>query len=81
MLRKAGIDTLVFGGIVTNGGVASTIRDAHVRDLECIVLSDGCAAFSEATHEATLASLGTIATLATCAEVADHLGRRSGNRK
>ena len=32
VLRKAGIETLVFSGIVTNGGVASTLRDAHVRD-------------------------------------------------
>ena len=28
VLRKAGIETLVFSGIVTNGGVASTLRDA-----------------------------------------------------
>ena len=35
VLRKAGVDQLVVGGIVTNGGVASTVRDAHVRDIEC----------------------------------------------
>ncbi|HSF95189.1 MAG TPA: cysteine hydrolase, partial [Thermohalobaculum sp.] len=40
-LRRAGIRTLVFGGIVTNGGVASTVRDAHVRDFHAAVLSDG----------------------------------------
>ncbi|MFI4989191.1 MAG: cysteine hydrolase family protein, partial [Alphaproteobacteria bacterium] len=32
VLRRAGIETLVFAGIVTNGGVASTVRDAQVRD-------------------------------------------------
>ena len=30
MLKKAGITDLIFGGIVTNGGVTSTARDAHV---------------------------------------------------
>lgn len=76
VLRKAGIDTLVFAGIVTNGGVASTLRDAHVRDLRCLVLSDGCAAFSETVHDATLVDLGTVATVLTCEAFLDRLGRR-----
>jgi nicotinamidase-related amidase len=76
VLRKAGVDTLVFAGIVTNGGVASTVRDAHVRDLRCLVLSDGCAAFSEALHAATLVDLGSVATVLTCAAFLDRLGRR-----
>ena len=32
VLRKAEITTLLVAGIVTNGGVASTVRDAHVRE-------------------------------------------------
>lgn len=76
VLRKAGIDTVVFAGIVTNGGVASTVRDAHVRDLRCIVLSDGCAAFSDAVHEATLVDLGTVATVVTCDAFVEYLGRK-----
>ena len=69
VLRRAGIDTLVFAGIVTNGGVASTVRDAHVRDFRAIVLADGCAAFSKATHEATISSLASVVEVANCAEV------------
>jgi len=61
VLKKSGIDTLVVCGIVTNGGVASTVRDAHVRDYAVIVLSDGCAAFSEAAHQAALADMGSVA--------------------
>lgn len=68
VLRKAGIDTLVFAGIVTNGGVASTVRDAHVRDFRTIVLSDGCAAFSRETHERAIGDLGTVSKTMTCAE-------------
>ncbi|MEC9311998.1 MAG: cysteine hydrolase, partial [Pseudomonadota bacterium] len=33
ILRAMKIDTLIIGGIVTNGGVASTVRDAHLRDI------------------------------------------------
>lgn len=72
-LRHAGIETLVFGGIVTNGGVASTLRDAHVRDFHNIVLQDGCAAFSDEAHEATVASLSSIAEVASCADIIGYL--------
>jgi nicotinamidase-related amidase len=68
VLRKAGIETLVFSGIVTNGGVASTLRDAHVRDFATILLSDGCAAFSEQVHDTTVASLAAISPVMRCAE-------------
>lgn len=68
VLRKSGIDTLLIGGIVTNGGVASTLRDAHVRDFHAVLLTDGCAAFSQAAHDATIASLATVAPQMTCAE-------------
>lgn len=68
LLRKCGIERLVVGGIVTNGGVASTVRDAHVRDIPCVVLSDGCAAFSPAVHETAIAALAPVARIATVAE-------------
>ena len=64
--RKAGIHTVVDCGIVTHGGVASTARDAHLRDYNVIVLSDGCAAFSDALHEASLADLASIGKVMTC---------------
>lgn len=69
VLRKAGIDTLIVGGIVTNGGVESTVRDAHVRDLHTVVLADGCAAFRPEVHEAAMASMASVSAVATCAEV------------
>ena len=70
ILRALGIETLIIGGIVTNGGVASTVRDAHLRNIETILLSDGCAAFSSEVHDATLVSLGSLTHVATCAEAA-----------
>lgn len=67
-LRKAGIDTLIVCGIVTNGGVASTVRAAHVRDFKTLVLSDGCAAFTQATHDSAIADLSTVGKVLTCAD-------------
>ena len=67
-LRRAGVTTVIAGGIVTNGGVASTLRDSHVRDFQNVLLSDGCAAFSEAAHQAAITDLATVAELMTCAE-------------
>ena len=68
VLRKAGVTRLLVCGIVTNGGVTSTARDAHVREYEVTVLSDGCAAFSDALHESALASLASVARITTIAE-------------
>ena len=69
VLRKLDIDHLIVGGIVTNGGVASTVRDAHVRDIHVSVLSDGCAAFSKQVHEEALSGLKPIADITTIESV------------
>lgn len=74
VLRKAGIDRLVFGGIATNGGVSSTARDAHVRDFETIVLSDGCAAFSDSVHTTAIDALRPVARILTIAACMSELG-------
>lgn len=68
VLKRAGIRTLIFAGIVTQGGVASTLRDAHVRDFHTIVLSDGCASFRREVHETAIADMGAISVVMTCAE-------------
>jgi ureidoacrylate peracid hydrolase len=69
VLRKCGIEQLYFTGIVTNGGVASTVRDAHVRDFECIVIEDGCAAFSDEVHHAAIDGLRPVAKISTIANI------------
>ena len=68
LLRRAGVNTVVVCGIVTNGGVASTVRDAHMRDYRTIVLSDGCATFSQSAHQAALTDMASVADVMTCAE-------------
>jgi ureidoacrylate peracid hydrolase len=67
ILKHAGIEHLALCGIVTNGGVASTLRDAHLREYHNTVLSDACAAFGN-NHATALADMATIASVATCTE-------------
>lgn len=69
VLRRAGIDTVAVCGIVTNGGVASTVRDAHMRDYRTLVLSDGCAAFRQEVHDTALADMANVAQVLSCADV------------
>jgi nicotinamidase-related amidase len=69
VLRHAGIETVAVCGIVTNGGVASTVRDAHLREYHTMVLSDACAAFNETTHETSLADMRNVAQVLGCAEM------------
>ncbi len=67
VLRKCGIERLYVTGIVSNGGVASTVRDAHVREFHCTVIEDGCAAFSDDVHGAAIAGLRPVAAITTIA--------------
>ena len=70
-LSRAGIKTIMVCGIVSNGGVASTVRDAHVRDFHTITLSDGCAAFSPETHDTAIKALSTVGDIMTVAEATE----------
>src|SRR3954464_9375483 len=69
VLRKCGVEHLYCTGIVTNGGVASTVRDAHVREFHCTVLEDGCAAFSDEVHRAAIDGLRPVAEILTIADM------------
>ena len=74
VLRRCGITQLFVAGIVTNGGVASTVREAHVRDFDVTVLEDGCAAFSEAVHDTAIDALRPVCRVATVATILAELG-------
>jgi len=74
VLNRAGIQHLWVAGIVTNGGVASTVRDAHVRDFRISLISDGCAAFDASTHITNIDALRSVASVLTCAEAMQAFG-------
>ncbi len=65
ILRKVGVKHLLVAGIVTNGGVSSTVRGAHVREFHVTVLEDGCAAFTKELHETAIAALRPVADIST----------------
>lgn len=60
LLRRCGIRALWVAGIVTQGGVASTARDAHTHGYRVTVVADGCAAFSPVVHDTALADLANL---------------------
>jgi nicotinamidase-related amidase len=74
VLRRCNVGRLLVCGIVTNGGVASTIRDAHVRDIPCTLIEDGCAAFSEDVHRVSVESLRPVCRVATVAQAIGEIG-------
>ncbi len=75
VLEYLTIKDLVFGGIVTNGGVSSTVRDAHVRGYNCTVLSDGCAAFDNNVHQVSIQALESIARVVTCNNIISEMDK------
>ncbi|GGJ21108.1 cysteine hydrolase [Neoroseomonas lacus] len=74
VLRKAGVRRLLVAGIVTNGGVASTVRGAHVREFEVTLLEDGCAAFSDEVHRAAVEGMRPVAEVTSVAQALARLG-------
>jgi ureidoacrylate peracid hydrolase len=75
VLRKCGVERLLVTGIVTNGGVASTVRDAHVREFDVTVIEDGCAAFSPAVHRTAIDALRSVCRVASVAELMEEVAR------
>jgi ureidoacrylate peracid hydrolase len=57
LLRALRTNTLLFTGFSTARAIESTVRDAHNRDLDCIVVSDGCWAKTQELHENALKSM------------------------
>jgi nicotinamidase-related amidase len=70
VLRSLGSQTLIYTGMSTARVVESTVREAHNRDFQNIVVSDATTATSAELHEAALRSMGDwFAQIKTAAEV------------
>lgn len=67
ILRSNGIRTVALTGVVTNVCVETTAREAFVRDYYVVAVDDGCAAYVEADHIASLSNIdrffGQVATI------------------
>lgn len=69
LLRGSGIDTVALAGVATNISVEGTARDASNLGYRTIVVSDACAAGSEAAHNASLETLSLLGEVATTDDV------------
>jgi ureidoacrylate peracid hydrolase len=56
-LRNLDIDTLLVCGVVTNGCVEGTVRDASDLGYQVIMIDDACAAVTPALHQAAITNL------------------------
>jgi len=73
ILRSNGVRTVAITGVVTNVCVETTAREAFVRDYYVIAVDDGCAAYSDADHKASLSNIdrffGEVATIRQVATI------------
>jgi len=56
-LRNLDIDTLLVCGVVSNGCVEGTIRDASDLGYQVVMVEDACAAVTPALHQAAITNL------------------------
>lgn len=64
-LRAQRVDRIYCSGVSTQAVVQATVREAHDRDYEVIVLEDACAAHSAEEHVNSINSLRRFCTVAT----------------
>ncbi|MDO8280356.1 MAG: cysteine hydrolase [Burkholderiaceae bacterium] len=56
-LRAAGIERIYCSGVSTQAVVQATVRDAHDRDYDVVVIEDACCAHSEEEHRNSMGSI------------------------
>lgn len=77
VLRNIGCDTLVVAGVVTNGCIESTVRDAADLSYNVVLVEDACGALTPELHEASLRTLRhSYCTPVATWEVVEALGRK-----
>jgi nicotinamidase-related amidase len=69
MLRNKGIDSIVFTGIATEFGIASSARDASNRGFYPVVANDCVSSRDKEMHEASLKVLSGLCIVVPCAEI------------
>ena len=69
MLRNAGIITVVFTGITTEGGVESSARDAFNRGFYSVVVSNCVSSPSKDGHERSLENMKNLITVINSKEL------------
>lgn len=73
LLQQLKIETLIFGGLMTNEGISLTVREAQCRNYRTVLLEDGCSSFSRTSHQAGLEALTHVTELANCAKIGSRI--------
>lgn len=68
-LRAASIGRIYCSGVSTQAVVQATVRDAHDRDYEVVVIEDGCCAHSEEEHRNSMQSIARFCKVTSSADV------------
>jgi nicotinamidase-related amidase len=63
LLRAAGIERLLLGGVSTAWALQAAVREAHDRDFRVVLVEDACAAATAEEHERSIAQLSRLATV------------------
>ena len=76
LLRAAGIERLLLGGVSTAWAPQAPAREAHDRDYRVVLVEDACAAASPQEHQASIAQLSRLAGVLRADDLAglDDLG-------
>lgn len=69
ILRAHDVHRIYCSGISTNAVVQGTVRDAHDRDYEVVILDDCCCALSAEEHDNAINSLRRFATITSSEQV------------
>lgn len=65
LLKREGIERIYCSGVSTQAVVQATVRDAHDRDFDVVVLEDCCAGPNEQEHANSLASIARFCSVST----------------
>lgn len=65
LLRAHGISRILCSGVSTQAVVQATVRDAHDRDFDVVLLEDCCAAHSSEEHSNSINSIARFCTVAS----------------
>jgi nicotinamidase-related amidase len=71
LLRAAGIERLLLGGVSTAWALQAAAREGHDRDFQVVLVEDACAAASPQEHDQSIGQLSRLAVVVRAADLAD----------
>ena len=70
LLRAAGIERLLLGGVSTAWALQAPVREGHDRDFRVVLVKDACAAACPQEHDQSIGQLSRLAAVVRAADLA-----------